>query len=138
MSRIRSYIMAGALAFATVVPVTMAEAGPMAPAPIKVEKSSDVTQVRCGRWGCRGRYWNGRGRYYGRGRYWGPRYYGARRYWGPRRVWVAPVIIAPRVVVRRGYNAHVNWCLNRYGSYNPRTNTFLSYDGYYKRCVSPY
>jgi hypothetical protein len=131
MSKIRNYIMAGALAFATIVPVTVAEAGPMAPAPIKVEKTSDVTQVRCGRWGCRGRYWGGRRAY------WGPRY-GVRRYWGPRRVWVAPVIVAPRIVVRRGYNAHVRWCMNRYGSYNPRTNTFLAYDGYYKRCVSPY
>jgi hypothetical protein len=130
MSKIRNLVMAGALAFATIAPMSAAEAGPIAPLQLKVEKSSDVTTVaRCGRWGCRRGYY--------RGRYWGPRrYYGARRYWGPRRVWVAPIIVAPRVY--RGRNAHVRWCLNRYASYNPRTDTFLSYDGYYKRCVSPY
>ena len=72
-----------------------------------------------------------------RGRYWGPR-----RVWiAPRRVWIAPRVIirpAPRVIIRGGYNAHIRWCMNRYGSYNPNTDTFLSYDGYYKRCVSPY
>lgn len=121
MSKIRNIVMAGALAFATAVPVAV-EAAPMS-APLKIEKSSDVTNVRC--WRCRG--W--------RGRHW------RGRYWGPRRVWIAPRVVirpAPRYVVRRGYNAHVRWCLNRYASYNPATNTFLSYDGYYKRCISPY
>lgn len=137
MSRIRNIVMAGALAFATALPVaTTAEAGPIAPVPLKVEKVSDVSKVAyCGRRGCRRGYY--RGRYWGPryGRYWGPRY----RYWGPRRVWVAPVVVAPTVVYRRGgWNAHVRWCLNRYASYNPRTNTFLSYGGYYKRCNSPY
>ena len=38
-----------------------------------------------------------------------------------------------------GYsNSHVRWCLNRYRSYNPRTDTFLGYDGYRRRCRSPY
>jgi hypothetical protein len=40
-----------------------------------------------------------------------------------------------------GYNAggsHVQWCLNRYRSYNPRTNTYMGYDGYRHRCNSPY
>ena len=35
-------------------------------------------------------------------------------------------------------DAHVNWCLNRYRSYNPRTDTFRGYDGYDHRCISPY
>lgn len=53
------------------------------------------------------------------------------------------VYIAPRPVyrdryVRRGYNAHVNWCLSRYRSYNPATNRFLAYGGVYKACNSPY
>lgn len=34
--------------------------------------------------------------------------------------------------------AHVEWCLNRYRSYNPRTDTFLGYDGRRHRCNSPY
>lgn len=33
---------------------------------------------------------------------------------------------------------HVDWCLNRYRSYNPRTDAFLGYDGRYHRCISPY
>jgi hypothetical protein len=123
MSKIRNIAIAGALAFATVVPV-VAEAGPMMNTQIKVEKTSDVTNVRCGRWNCRG--WRGNRGWRG-------------RYWGPRRVWIAPrIVVGPRVVVRRGYNAHARWCMSRYASYNPRTNTFLAYDGYYKRCVSPY
>ena len=34
--------------------------------------------------------------------------------------------------------AHVDWCLARYRSYNPNTDTFMGYDGYRHRCVSPY
>lgn len=37
-----------------------------------------------------------------------------------------------------GYNAHVQWCLNRYRSYDPRTDTFVGYDGYRHRCRAPY
>ena len=35
-------------------------------------------------------------------------------------------------------NAHVNWCLANYRSYNPATNTFVGYDGYAHICVGPY
>ena len=40
----------------------------------------------------------------------------------------------------RGSNwrRHVDWCLDRYRSYNPRNNTFLASRGYYKKCRSPY
>ncbi|MGC4409908.1 BA14K family protein [Rhizobium rosettiformans] len=38
----------------------------------------------------------------------------------------------------RGWERHVDWCLNRYRSYNPRTNQFLSSSGYYKVCQSPF
>jgi len=38
-----------------------------------------------------------------------------------------------------GYSsAHVRWCLNRYRSYDPRTDTYLGYDGYRHRCRGPY
>jgi BA14K-like protein len=33
---------------------------------------------------------------------------------------------------------HVRWCLNRYQSYNPRTNTWLAYSGRVHQCRSPY
>lgn len=132
MSRIRRIVVAGALAVASIVPLTVAEAMPVTNIPAKAEKSSDVQQARyCGRWRCGGRY-NGR-RYAYRGRYWGPRYrYGYRRYWGPR------VVIAPRVVVRSGYNRHVRWCMNNYRSYDSSTDTFVGYDGAVRHCNSPY
>jgi hypothetical protein len=39
----------------------------------------------------------------------------------------------------RGYGSrHVAWCLNHYRSYNPRTNTWVSYSGRIHRCHSPY
>jgi hypothetical protein len=126
MSKVRKFLVAGVLAFATAAPISSAQAGPLS-APLTVEKASDVENVRCHRWGCR--------------RGWRHRHWHGRRHWHGPRVWVAPRVVirpAPRYVVRRGYNAHVRWCLNRYASYNPRTDTFLSYDGYYKRCNSPY
>ncbi len=33
---------------------------------------------------------------------------------------------------------HVRWCLNRYRSYNPRTDSFRGLDGRYHICISPY
>ncbi len=33
---------------------------------------------------------------------------------------------------------HVRYCLNRYKSYNPRTNTWVAYSGRVHRCRSPY
>ncbi len=49
----------------------------------------------------------------------------------PRRVHREPVY------VNRG-EAHVNWCYNRYRSYQARSNTFVSYGGRVKQCYSPY
>jgi hypothetical protein len=44
--------------------------------------------------------------------------------------------VAPRA---RGYGSrHVRWCLDRYRSYNPRTNTWVAYSGRVNQCVSPY
>lgn len=35
-------------------------------------------------------------------------------------------------------NRHVRWCLDRYRSYNPRTNTWVAYSGRVNQCISPY
>ena len=35
-------------------------------------------------------------------------------------------------------NRHVEWCLDRYRSYNPRNNTWVSYSGNVNQCNSPY
>lgn len=60
----------------------------------------------------------------------------------PPPVYRPPVYIPPPPPVYRvppgTWSAHVNWCLNRYRSYNPQTNRYLGYDGYYKICYSPY
>lgn len=38
-----------------------------------------------------------------------------------------------------GYGSrHVQWCMDRYQSYNPRTNTWVSYSGRVNYCNSPY
>jgi hypothetical protein len=34
--------------------------------------------------------------------------------------------------------AHVNWCADRYRSYNPDDNSYRSYSGQQRPCVSPY
>jgi hypothetical protein len=71
----------------------------------------------------------------------------------PPRVYYAPppVIYAPPPPVvyappppppvyygRAWTEAHVEWCITRYRSYNPATNTFVGYDGYVHQCVGPY
>lgn len=89
------------------------------------------------------RYWRG-----DRYRHWR----GGRRYWGPGAGVYLGFGFAPyyygygpyyRPYAYRPYYAptgsrHVRWCLNRYRSYDPRSNTFLGYDGYRHRCRSPY
>lgn len=35
-------------------------------------------------------------------------------------------------------NAHVEYCLSRYRSYDPETNTFMGFDGLHHECVGPY
>ena len=45
---------------------------------------------------------------------------------------------APPPPARAYGNRHVRWCLDRYRSYNPRTNTWVSYSGRVNQCISPY
>ena len=127
MSKISKMMIAGALAIATIVPATMAEAMPLTAAPAKAEKSVDLQKAAwCGRYRC------------GYRRVWRPR---ARVWVAPRRVWVAPRVIirpAPRVVIRTGYSRHVRWCMNRYNSYDAASNTFVTYGGDVRRCRSPF
>jgi hypothetical protein len=68
--------------------------------------------------------------YYGNPYYGGYGYggygYGYRSYYAPR--YYAPV----------SSSRHVRYCLDRYRTYSPRSNTFIGYDGYRHRCRSPY
>ena len=117
MTSLKKIALAATLAISSAVPVGFAEAMPLSAPSQSVEKTTDVTNVRvvCGRWRCR-------------------------RVWRPRAVYVVPrvVIREPRVVYRRGYSAHVSWCLSRYRSYDPATNLFVTYGGEYRSCRSPY
>ena len=35
-------------------------------------------------------------------------------------------------------NAHYSWCFNKYKSYRMEDNSFMSFSGYRKPCISPY
>ena len=68
-------------------------------------------------------------------------------YWYAVPWWLgAAAVAAPYYAAPDYYDAepsyaggdHIQWCLNRYRSYNPRTDTFRGYDGLDHRCVSPY
>jgi hypothetical protein len=91
---------------------------------------------RGGHWGGGGGRWHGGGRYWGGG--WGgfgaglatgaivggllasPYYYGAPYYYAPR-YYYEP-------------DDEVDYCLRRYRSYDPRSGTYLGYDGYRHPC----
>ena len=65
-------------------------------------------------------------------------------YWYPYAWWLGSAAVGVAIASQYdGYNrggddAHVEWCLDRYRSYNPRTDAFLAYSGRYKQCISPY
>jgi hypothetical protein len=80
--------------------------------------------------------------YYGLGYNYGPhRYYLFRGYsfgWPWRTFSYDRFYADGSYYENRGGFAHVDWCLNRYRSYSPRTNTWVSYNGRVHRCISPY
>lgn len=93
----------------------------------------------------RNKNWNGNWGYYPRLRYRSNRYrhyHGG--YWYDNPWWALPMVGAGIALSNRhryydGYgSAHVEWCLSRYRSYNVRTNTWVSYSGYVRQCISPY
>lgn len=58
--------------------------------------------------------------------------------------WTLPLIIGGGIALNNSYDGdgygdrHVEWCLDRYRSYNPRDNTWVSYSGNVNQCNSPY
>src|SRR5262245_19528681 len=85
------------------------------------------------RHGLRYRYRHGRYAHYYRG------------WWYPRAWWrTGPVVAFGVAPLAGGYygssagSGQVQWCLNRYRSYDPRTDTYMGYDGLRHRCNSPY
>ncbi len=58
--------------------------------------------------------------------------------------WTLPLIIGGSIAASNAYDGdgygsrHVEWCFDRYRSYDPRTNTWVSYSGRVNECNSPY
>lgn len=83
----------------------------------------------CGGWGWNSPYcYGGSGIYFGWGGGWGGGYYGGGYY---------PYGYAPRYAGTSS-RKHVNWCRNRYKTYNARTDTFVGKGMKRYRCNSPY
>jgi hypothetical protein len=124
MRSVKSLVVAAVVAISSLVPFGAVDAMPLSAPALSIDKQTDVTDVAwrrvCNYRGCR-RVW-----------------VSPRVVVRPRVVIRPPVVVVPRTVVRRGWNAHVRWCLNRYQSYSPASDTYLGYDGYYHRCISPY
>ena len=114
---------------------TPAEAMPVQTPTIKMDAASPLLvevkhrKYHRGRHGDRRRYRSQRFRHYHGG------------YWYDNPWWILPMLGAGIALGSRdrhyGGN-HVEWCLNRYNSYNPRNNTWRSYSGRVRQCISPY
>ncbi len=50
----------------------------------------------------------------------------------------AGIVIGNNYAVRGYSSRHVQWCRDRYRSYNVRTNTWVSYSGEVRQCRSPF
>ncbi|MGQ0484416.1 MAG: BA14K family protein [Hyphomicrobiales bacterium] len=106
----------------------------------------DVTHAcrlgyRCGNHRWNGR-WDGRGhRHRHRHRNF-VHFHGGYFYDNPWWLGTTIVVAAPRYAAPRYYgrmsSRHVNWCFDNYRSYRPRTNTWVSYSGQVRQCISPY
>lgn len=126
----------GALAFAMALPIPAASA-PIA-VPEKPAVSSDVIQVQ-GRFERRGnRYFlNGRRGYRERR----PGYRRHRGLWFPPAAFVTGALVGGALAQsrpRRVRDPHVEWCFNRWRSYDPVSDTFQPNRGPRRRCISPY
>jgi hypothetical protein len=84
---------------------------------------------RCTRWGSNCRHYY-RGYYYG-SPWWTLPLVGTG-------IVIGSTIGRPVYRYRSSGSRHVNWCLNHYRSYNVRTNTFVTYGGAVRQCISPY
>ncbi len=97
-------------------------------------------RVCSGRWSGRwdGRRWDrhrhGNRYRYRRGNY--VHFHGGYYYSNPWWLVSVPIIVGGSSY--RGGNRHVRWCFDHYRSYNPRNNTWVSYSGHVRQCISPY
>lgn len=120
-----------------------ASAAPISPAPVAPITADNPNIVKVAKWdrdrhGRRCMHRNDRCRHYHRGHYY-------EKQW-----WTLPLIIGGSIMADRAYgddydydyadagDSHVQWCLDRYRSYNLRTNTWVSYSGHVRQCISPF
>lgn len=121
----------------------VASAAPMNGLAIKNAASSNVETVQFRRWGwgvagglvagaiVGGMLASPYGPYYGPGPYYvGPGPY----YAGPGPYYPAPYVAGPVVRPAPVYSDAVAYCMRRYRSYDPRSGTFLGYDGLRHPC----
>lgn len=142
-------LMAGALlgigALATFAPSVLA-APPVVPAGANADNPNIITVAKWGRerHGSRCEYRRAECRHFYRGYYYETPW------------WTLPFAVGEGIGSNRYYdgddgdyddedyddggweNSHIEWCLNRYRSYNPRNNTWVSYSGKVKECISPF
>ncbi|WP_075290851.1 BA14K family protein [Pararhizobium arenae] len=153
MSGIRSFVLGCALGVVSfIAPAMESQAMPLAVSGVGKVTATDPQLVDY-----RSRYgWNGTGyrpyRPYAYRPYRPYRPYAAPYAYRPYRPYSRPyypayrpyyrpgvqVYVEPRRYYQPSGNAHVEWCLSRYRSYNPQTDRFLTYGGVYKYCRSPY
>lgn len=144
-------VVAGALHFsaaeAQALPVAsgihaIAATAPVAGVTEQVQYRPRVNRGWRGGWN---RGWHGNRFRYRHGPY--RHYY--RGYWYNNPWWLGAAITAPLALGAYAYSyppaygysddtAHVQWCLNRYRSYDPASDSYMGYDGYRHRCNSPY
>ncbi len=66
-------------------------------------------------------------------------YYNGFYYANPWWLYAAPVIAySGSRYAGSDYELHVEWCEDRYRSYNERRDAYKGYDGYWHACISPY
>jgi len=131
----------GALALLMALPVPVT-AAPIA-VPEKPTISSDVIQVQSRRRGDRferrgDRYFlNGRRGFRDRR----PGYRRYRGFWFPPAAFLTGALVGGALAQsrpRRVADPHVEWCFNRFRSYDPVSDTFQPFNGPRRRCISPY
>ncbi|MFB9790267.1 BA14K family protein [Shinella granuli] len=124
MSKIQNLVFGCVMGIASAItPMGAAQAVPLAVPDMKVDTKSDVTKAQvqfCYGYGCDRRYYR---------RHYRPNYSYERRYYRPR-------YERPRYY--GGNRSHVNWCANRYRTYDPYTNRYHAGGGVYRLCYSPY
>ena len=127
MLKIRNLVFGCAMGIASAIaPMGAAQAVPLAVPDMNVQTKSDVTKAQVEF--CLGDCGYERPRYYRR--HYRPRYGYEERYYRPR-------YERPRYY-GGGRRAHVNWCANRYRTYDPYTNRYHAGGGVYRLCYSPY